>query len=118
MTWRANVTHDFAMDGVAIIIANDCGGDSINVLKPTEQVMESSPRDVYIEPSLRIPDALGRALYDALAAHYAGTSDIRALRADLDQERRRTDRLIEHLAAAAQQRLRFAVPSEPLSDGQ
>lgn len=46
-------------------------------------------------PVLRIPDGVARALLDALAQHYGGTSDTRTLRADYMAERARVDRLIE-----------------------
>ncbi|TYK45169.1 hypothetical protein [Actinomadura decatromicini] len=52
-----------------------------------------------VEPTLRIGDSEARALLEALAGHYGGTTDMRTLRADLDYERRRVDELIALMGA-------------------
>lgn len=81
MAWRAQVVSDPEMYGVAITIGQDVGDG------------------LAVEP-LRLPDEAAQRLYAALASHYGPASDVQMLRADLEQERQRTDRLIEHLAAA------------------
>lgn len=50
---------------------------------------------------LRIPEDAARALYDALAQHFAGEAGGRQTRTDLMHERGRVDRLIETLATVA-----------------
>src|ERR1041384_2185262 len=52
-------------------------------------------------PLLSIPEDAARALYDALAAHFDGTSGARQLRRDYDAERKRVDRFIDHLTGKA-----------------
>jgi hypothetical protein len=81
MAWRTKVEADPEVYGVAITISQDIGDG------------------IAVEP-LRIPDEAAQALYVALAERYGPATDVRMLRADLDWERQRTDRLIEHLAAA------------------
>ena len=51
------------------------------------------------KPSFTLSDSQARALLDALAAHYAGASDVRQLRADYSAERARVDKLIEAVIA-------------------
>jgi len=51
------------------------------------------------EPTLILEDDFLRPLCDALVHYFTGTEDTRALRADYDAERKRTDKLIDHLAA-------------------
>lgn len=84
MAWRATIEADPEVCGVVITIGPD-GGDG-----PTAETLR-----------LPVPDEAAQTLYKALASHYGSASDVRMLRADLEQERQRTDRLIEHLAAAA-----------------
>lgn len=97
---RAHVERDPLADAVRVYLGvrTESG---LSAGQPTSLIMEPVPEGVALEPMLRLPDQMARALYDALAAHFGGTSDVRALRQDLDVERARTDRLIEHLAAVA-----------------
>jgi hypothetical protein len=53
------------------------------------------------EPTLVLEDDFLRPLCDALVRHFSGTEDTRSLRRDYDDERKRTDLLIGHLAAIA-----------------
>lgn len=46
------------------------------------------------DPTLRLPDHIGRALLDALSAHYGGVADVRQNREDLLAERKRVDALV------------------------
>lgn len=55
------------------------------------------PEGLEAEPTMRIPEEVGRPLLDALYAAYGGPTDARALRADYDHERKRVDRLIAAL---------------------
>jgi hypothetical protein len=51
------------------------------------------------EPTLILEDDFLRPLCDALVHYFTGTEDTRQLRRDYDAERKRTDVLIDHLAA-------------------
>ncbi|MCW2915521.1 MAG: hypothetical protein JWN52_3589 [Actinomycetia bacterium] len=67
------------------------------------QGWEDLPPDMaMVEPTLTLHDGEARALLDALANHYGGAEDTRALRRDYDAERRRVDDLTASLAAIAQ----------------
>jgi hypothetical protein len=95
MTWRVHIEHDVRVDGIAIQIAQRLGeGGHVDVLRfePTHEVVQgvaSMPT-----PSLVIGDDLGRALLDALSAHYGGATGGRQQRADFEHERARVDKLI------------------------
>jgi hypothetical protein len=54
---------------------------------------EHEPATV-VTPTLQLDDDAARALLDALAAHFHGTEDTRALRKDYDAERARCDTLM------------------------
>jgi hypothetical protein len=101
MNWRVVIEDDFPAQGIALRIG-DVIGDRVNVVMPTEIVLQAHDRNVTWPdgPSLRLPDDLGRALLDALSAHYGGTSDTRTLRRDYEHERGRVDRLIGHLVGS------------------
>lgn len=100
MAWRAQVDSDFARRGVAITIGYDVDDDGMVVVQPLSLQVKRETLGASLEPSLRLEDEAGRALYEALSRYY-GSGDVLTLRALLDQERQRCDRLIEHLAAAA-----------------
>lgn len=59
------------------------------------------PTGAEIAPTLRLRDIDARALLDALARHYHGAEDTRALRRDYDAERKRTDQLTATLGVIA-----------------
>jgi hypothetical protein len=52
-----------------------------------------------IDPTLSLPDDFLRALLEALSGYYSGPVDARSLREDLNAERARTDKLIDHIGA-------------------
>lgn len=57
------------------------------------------PQEDYPWPRCADEEIL-RALYEALAQHFGGTGhDTRALRSDYEHEKRRVDRMIDHLLA-------------------
>jgi hypothetical protein len=108
---RAHVHHNYSMGGIGIAVSV--------VMHPPEGSMDVRPRILrlggsdsftaswdeipadgeIISPTLRLDDDTARALLDALARHYEGAEDTRALRRDYDGERKRVDGLIGHLAA-------------------
>jgi hypothetical protein len=79
----------------------------VDVVLPCDlAVLRVQPEELYAtpddpRPSLELDDDLALALLNALAAYFGGTSDVRALRQDLDTERKRADRLIEALILVA-----------------
>lgn len=111
MTARAYVQYDFAfMGGVSIHLGMKMPDGRIAIIKPNEDVpgtVNLSPAGIhapldpgdssYHQPTLRITEDLARALLDALAAHYGGTTDVLTLRKDYLDERARVDRMINHL---------------------
>lgn len=105
MSARAYATTDYARRGVAIYLTGErhYGSGPVTAIgQPTEIVMtDIADEGAVAEPTLRLPDDMARALLDALSAHYGGTTDMRSLRKDYDDERRRVDRLIGYLAPPA-----------------
>lgn len=98
MIIRAHVQPDYPRHGIGIHLIQDLGGERYAIGQPTEIIMaELDDQGIHHEPTLRIPDALGRSLLDALTTHYGGATDLRSLRKDYDAERARVDRLIGHL---------------------
>lgn len=53
-----------------------------------------------IRATLVLPEAEARALLDGLAAHFRGSSEMQALRADYEAERKRVDQLTQMLGDA------------------
>lgn len=104
MTWRIAITPDIYADGIALQIGRHYpGGDTIEYLTYTSH-SESTPVGTTLpEASLKLSDDLARALLDALAEHYAGTTSSRQQRADYEHERTRVDRLIGALIGKQQQ---------------
>lgn len=92
--YRAHVSHDHARFGIALTLINR-RGERISLGQPTDITFQDTDPGIYMpEPTMRIPDSLGRALLDALTAHYGGATDTRTLRKDYEAERARVDRLI------------------------
>lgn len=54
-----------------------------------------------VKPTLQLPDTEARALLDALAAHYHGSSETQGLRADYERERKRVDKLTDAVIGIA-----------------
>lgn len=105
MTWKAYVQADFRISGIAIHLGEFHDGLRALVVQPMDLVVEVTDSAIATEPALRISDELGRALLDALAAHYGGAVDARTSREDLLSERKRSDRLIEALINVATRRV-------------
>jgi hypothetical protein len=102
-TWRARVNQDasdFARDRVQILLAVR-DHDGVRLVLPA-QVELGEPTDPHIAPAaddvpapwLTLPGDAARVLFNALAAHFLGTSDVVRLSQDLAAERRRVDALI------------------------
>ncbi len=64
-----------------------------------EDLPDEPTRD--LAPTLQIGDSEARALLEALARHYGGADDVRALRRDYDAERKRVDTLSASLIGVA-----------------
>lgn len=68
--------------------------------QPAELVYADLPEHTAPSPTLLLSDDMGRALLDALSAHYGGHSDVRSLRKDYDAERKRVDKLTDAVIQA------------------
>lgn len=99
--WRARVSHDpshFARDQVHILLARR-DPDGLRMAAPVEVVL-GEPTDPLVQtdesppPFLALPAEAAEVLFNALAAHFCGTSDVVRLSRDLAAERRRVDALI------------------------
>jgi hypothetical protein len=100
---RAYIQRDFSrFRGIGIWLVQDRyygGGHVLSVGQPAELVW-TDVEDPAVDgpgPTLSLPDEFGRALLDALSAHYGGATDVLSLRRDYDAERKRVDNLIAHL---------------------
>lgn len=96
MTARAHIEDDFLRDGVAIYLGQKHDGVT-DVMAFDDPTWVRSDTAVTTGPSLRLPESVARALYDALAVHFHGVSDTQTLRTDYLAERRRVDQLITYL---------------------
>lgn len=95
--FRAHVARDMrSWDGVSVWLLDRHTGEK-RLMAPHEPVFEVVTDAVYTPPSLVLGDEMARALLDALAAYFGGTSEVQTLRRDYDAERKRVDRLIEAL---------------------
>ena len=101
MTWRIAITPDAIIDGISIQIARRLNGPGSHaeLLTFAQSAEIVEPGTMNPRPSLAISDDLGRALLDALAAHFGGTTGGQQQRADFEHERARVDRLIGHLTS-------------------
>lgn len=101
---RAYVKDDLATLTVAVCFVEGGDGQPRSIHRHVEgDAWQKEPLDEGLlnqKPSLTFSDTQARALLDALAAHYAGASDVRQLRADYMAERARVDRLIAVLITA------------------
>lgn len=101
--WRANVLHEDVMSRDLLVMIGARSGNAYDSYEVITEI--SSNRAVLTHheglvegpPPLRIPTDAARALYDALAQHFGGTSNSKQLRADYDAERARVDKFINHL---------------------
>jgi hypothetical protein len=100
LTTRAYVGQDFAQfRGLAVYLV-DQRGDTSAIGLPVEltfQTITDEQSSATQQPTLRLPEDMARALLDALAAHFGGTSDVQTLRKDYVAERARVDKMIAHL---------------------
>jgi hypothetical protein len=99
--WRAGVLHEdpFRRNLVVVIGAVSDGSTPPGTFTAITEIGKDSVALTRVEenaeaPTLRIPTDAARALYDALAQHFGGTSNSKQLRADYDAERGRVDKLI------------------------
>lgn len=102
MTAHAYISRDFPADGVAVHLILRNGDDYRAIGQPAELVfrkLEDGDAATYTEPTLRLPEDIARALLDALAAHFGGTSEVQTLRKDYVAERGRVDRMIDAMTA-------------------
>lgn len=96
MTARAKVEHDFEHDGVAIWLGRKGDGELSTVLPLPNPVFEHHEAGEILPsagPSLRLPEDIARALFEALARHFGGHPETVSLRKDYESERARVDRL-------------------------
>lgn len=103
MTYRVRIEPDIRVDGIALQIgrkAGDLGIEQLLYGQPERELHQ--PAVTWPRPSLTLPDDLGRALLDELAAYYGGVAGGRQQRADYEHERARVDRLIGHLIGGTQ----------------
>lgn len=94
--WRIVIEPSALVDGIAVQIARRVG-DHVERLTFTanHEVLPYAEGAVLMpSPSLTVDDRLGRALLDALAGYYGGTTGGLQQRADFEHERSRVDRLI------------------------
>jgi hypothetical protein len=94
---RVHVQENYAAGGLDVWVAEK-GDGRRTVLRPDGAWTTAEPGTTLTDPSLRVPEGAGRALLEALARHYEGGEDTRALRRDYDAERARVDSLVGVLA--------------------
>lgn len=109
--YRVHVGSDYGRWGGVAVTITARNGTQIAIGLPTEMMMQDVPDSgVYPDaPTMRIPDNLGRALLEALSAHYGGIADLQEARRDLNLERKRVDKLLDVVSTIATARSQ-AVP--------
>lgn len=90
--WQIAVWVD--MPGRGVWYPNDNTGDTLQ--GGGRWVQPENPA-VNVPPTLLLDDEVARVLLDALAEYYGGTGSVRTLRADMEHERKRVDKLIDRL---------------------
>jgi hypothetical protein len=98
--WRAGVLHEdpFSLNLVlALGVRTSDGGRAVTAIGANGVEMAAVEEGSAWGDTLRIPTDAARALYDALAQHFGGTSNSKQLRAVYDAERARVDKFINHL---------------------
>lgn len=110
MTYRAHVVRESypSMElivGIARPYADGRHEFVTGIVRSDADSLAGTPTEVVPEgvegPLLRIPEDVARALLDALAQHFGGTSNSRQLRQDYDAERARVDKLIDSMIGRA-----------------
>jgi hypothetical protein len=94
----AYVARNYArLDGLSVWLVDRRSGRTM-AAEPVEFTMsEVIEQGVERAPSFVLDEGTARALLDALAAHFGGTSEVQTLRRDYLAERKRVDRFIDHL---------------------
>ncbi len=103
MPARAMIKDDpFAFNSVSIYLGRTMPEyEKLTIIEPMQVVESDHVQNTAVdEPSLRLPEDLARALLDALAAHFGGTSEAQTLRSDYLAERKRVDKMIDLLGGA------------------
>ncbi len=99
MTWKVNIDtrERFMQDELAVHIGRPTS-TGLEVVVPTELIVESAPEAIVTPPALHIDRDLGRALYDALGrALGIYTPDARMAAEVLTREQKRVDKMLDHL---------------------
>lgn len=109
--WQANVQRDDLSLAVRIMLGRPTGDGFLYVTRiaargvgfddSTTTTLVQDGHAAPAEASLRLDENAARALYDALAQHFAGEAGGRQTRADLIHERGRVDKLHDALIAIA-----------------
>lgn len=110
MTPRIRIQDDPIADGISVTIARRANTVTViyhaNAGILEEEFIPAEQAGAYVEvkPTIRLPDDIARALLDALAQHYGGTSEAITLRRDYDHERGRVDQFIRYLLDRGEER--------------
>ena len=99
---RAHIMDSFEPDGIGVILSLRYSEsvDDIRVIhfdKLGIMSVDKYDPGTAVTPSFRVSNDFARALLDALLRHYQGASDLHQLRQDYMDERRRVDKLIDHM---------------------
>ena len=103
---RAYIERDFARDTLRIHLAVRTGDNRMHILDGNGVIHTREPNEAAAynpdeRAFLTLPDNLARALLDALAAHFGGTSEVQTLRKDYLHERGRVDKVLDYLIRTA-----------------
>lgn len=108
--WRAAVQPMWHRDAVSVHLYRRYGSGA-EVIQPIELISERIEDTAVVrEPSLVLDVEMGRALLDALAAHYGGMSEQRQLIDSLTIERDRVNKLLDTVTTT----LRILAPSRTI----
>jgi len=105
--WKAHANQSLRAIGRSVDIWLYSRGDNgLTVVDSGEQMWTyrtiREDDGAQLEPSMTLNDEQGRALLDALIAHYGAGSDLRRLFDDVKFERARGDRMLDALLSIAQ----------------
>jgi hypothetical protein len=101
---KIGIQDDFASDGLRLFIVNKRDSETSDIMRVGEHGWVNWERVngmVVTDPTMTLPEPIGRVLLEALLRHYAGSQDLHTLRADLLHERGRVDGLITTVATLA-----------------
>lgn len=113
--YQIHIADDFYADGISLYITQKLDGgrravmhvgsvNSYGEWTEIDPVVSSSD----VTPTIRLNGEAALALLEALARHYQGLPDLHQVRADLLEERKRTDKLINALIDSNAMRNRSA----------